>query len=328
MSSYSETEVYLTAYVSAAIVEHGKRRGAAAGYLLGTRTAKEIIITEYVPLTQNGDMAVSSKKYTSERTERLHAKQEFQKAALLGWYSASAPTSDKVTAEEYSRWCEEASLSFAHKVARYAVHLHCELPSARALAVRWTATVTSNLRVDERQCVCQVVQTLPVVVPYASRHSATEVVLGHVASQLLYRGGYAQPRSGLTNLDAVAFDAARSGGNSGPSEALLAVQEKLRETLQGPAGASDARIQQAVAQIRAARKEEQERQLVSDDYNTQKLKEALMIKYMSALLAKEIVQIEMLASQYPDKNKGNNAGDNKTNASNTAGGYAKNSMRR
>ncbi|CCW70961.1 unnamed protein product [Phytomonas sp. Hart1] len=315
-------EVDVSPYVAAAIVEHAKRRGVASGYLLGVRNVDNIHVGDFIPMTNAPPYAdVSSKIYTAELDRRVRAKQAFVGARLIGWYAAGSRPRE--TGEEQMRlWCEAPAAAFARRVPRQALYLHCALPSVdgadetgspnsnentkpgSGLSLRWSAHITRNQLVPDEQdkarlhTVC--LRVLPLRVRLTSQgHAASDVVLGHLQG-LLSGGDSTPPKPALLNLDHV-----RGGG-----EGLRAVQGKLEEAIRVAHTAAGTpasrRLLDQLDRIHAIKNEDLETHhhaSAREDVNTQRFKDALMIKCMVMLLRKEISQIASLAHQYQDGNR-------------------------
>lgn len=318
------TSLYISPYVAAGIVEHVKRRQLAAGYLIGNRVGDGISITDFIPFTHVDGLAdVNSEHYRKKLNALIATKRAFDSnAAQLGWYSAGNATGFAGDRKSLQAWCRLPAATFArgsHAVA--AVHLHCETPSAESneIQLTWTAHTTSNRRLPAEEPEagaanrgnrrapprheCFEVQELPVVVSAQDQTSAN-VVLAHVASLALCNGAKEYTSSRLLNLDEVVFDAQAKNGSV--SAALQEMQKKLQAVTSGKGStgnaATDKEVANAVESLRQLQADEMDAaarvSTAREDYNTQRLKDALMIKCMTVLLRKEVSQIEMLATQY------------------------------
>ncbi|KAL7696382.1 hypothetical protein N2W54_004857 [Lotmaria passim] len=306
--------VKLTPYPASFIIEHAKRRGFAAGYVIGTRTTEEIVVTDFIPLTHKDTEVPSTKSYREELLRRRAAKRRFTKHEVIGWYSAGR-VDDQPTAEDYQRCCNAPSVIFQN---RSCLHLHCEMPCDNAASpnITWTATTISENPEDHTfKCVDHKVVLAPL------NSLASDVTINHIVSLALYNGGHAYPRSKLLNVDEVAYVA--SLDNKTSTDAVNEEQKKLQQAVStaeqivtgGSGGSREAHeMMTAVENFRAIREEALQRQRDQTgrvDFNSQQFKDALMIKCAATVLRKELITIEQLSTVY---------GEDKERRANTEGG--------
>lgn len=305
----SEVAIHLTPYPAAFIVEHAKRKKYAAGYILGTVRAEEIVITDFIPHTHKDTEVPNTKAHRAELTRRRAAKRRYTTQDLIGWYSAGQPGED-LSQEDYQLWCNAPSVIFQ---GRHCLHLHCEMPHENAAApeVTWTASVVFEDPSD------RTLKHIGHKVILAAMNSlASDVMLSHITSLVLYNGGHSYPRSKLLNLDEVAYVAAIDHKSS--TDAVDEEQRRLekavaaaQEVVTGGSGAKEAHeMMTAVENFRAIRDEALQRQRDQTgrmDFNSQQFKDALMIKCALTIIRKEIDQIEMLSTVYGDDTARRNA---------------------
>lgn len=329
----------LSPYVAASIIEHGKRRTVASGYLLGMKTADSIQVTNFFPYTPEEKISHSAISKWNEVTRSFSTN-----TSIIGWYSACCLMNPNGTRNEnFFSWVKLPGTLFMGsdkegEVGRNALHLHCELPSVDNVAgdnverpkISWKAFFT----LVKRTVVMSENNTptaLPAVVNLkelkvsisANGHESTNVVLNHVRNQALFKGEVPYPSSSLLNLDSLAFQF--SSKRSSAAESLLGLQQQLSNLVEGrvqPAGSSDLSASEAKQNIEELRKEirqltetENAHAASRDDVVTQRMKDALMIKCLVTLIKKSVTQIDFLSSQYPDAhfanhNTNNHSGNN------------------
>lgn len=342
--SQPEIIAHISPYVAAAIIEHGKRRSIAAGFILGERSTDEVRILDYFPFTHVEAFAdVSARSYREEVDQCKRTKNLFTTASVLGWYSAGNCPAD-VTEDHFSIWCESPAMRFVNSIA---IHVHCALPEQDKLSVSWTVTRMRTYREanDKVKMDFRTVKeaTLPVVIS-AMGHVPSNVFLDHVASMALYGGKKPYPTSDLLNLDLLVYQAAKLPQPLPPpqqlgkedqlpprplEEVLLRVHNNMNTAIQnasaacngaGNVSAEDKKVYEdilaSLAAIRATKETERENQnspTARDDVSSQRFKDALMIKCMSLMLRRDVRQIEYLAQD----NKPNKGGHD---TQNTRGG--------
>ncbi|KPI90037.1 hypothetical protein ABL78_0897 [Leptomonas seymouri] len=307
----SEVVVQLTPYPASFIVEHAKRKRFAAGYIIGTRTAEEIVITDFIPLTHKDTEVPNTKAYREELHRRRAAKRRFTKQDPIGWYTAGQ-ADEQLSPEDYQRWCNAPSVIFQN---RNCLHLHCEMPydDAAEPEIVWTASIISE---DPEDHTLKYSNHKVILAPLNSL--ASDVMINHIASLTLYNGGHPYPRSKLLNIDEVAYVA--SLDNKTSTDAVNAEQKKLQRAVNaaeqivtgGSGGSKEAQeMVTAVESFRKIREEALQRQRDQTgrvDFNSQQFKDALMIKCAATVLRKELAAIEMLSTVYgEDKERRANA---------------------
>lgn len=308
----ADVVVQLTPYPASFIVEHAKRRGFAAGYIIGTRTEEEIIITDFIPLT-HADTDMPSTKAYRDMVQRLSAaKRRLTKQGPIGWYSAGRPGT--LSEGDYQRLCN-APVSIFHR--RSCLHLHCEMPDPAAAAphITWTASIISEDPEDHK---LKYSEHKVILAPLSS--VASDVMMNHITTQVLYNGGHAYARSKLLNIDEVAYIAGLENRSS--TDAVNEEQRKLQGAVAeaekvvsgGSGGSKEAQERMmAIENFRAIREEALQRQREQSgrvDFNSEQFKDALMIKCAATLLRKEVATIEMLSTVYGEEKerKPNNEG--------------------
>jgi hypothetical protein len=316
----SEFVVQLTPYPASFIVEHAKRKNFAAGFLIGTRTAEEIVITDFIPLTHKDTEVPTTKAYRDELHRRRAVKRRFTKQDTIGWYTA-CQEGELLSGDDYQRWCNAPSIIFH---GRSSLHLHCEMPHSDAAApeIAWSASIISE---DPEDHTLKYSSHRVVLSPLNSL--ASDVMINHIMSLALYNGGHPYPRSKLLNIDEVAYVA--SLDNKTSTDAVNEEQKKLQKAVHtaeqivtgGSGGSKDAQeMMTAVEEFRAIREEALQRQRDQTgrvDFNSQQFKDALMIKCAATILRKELTMIEMLSTVYGEEK------DRRTNAEGGEEGAAK-----
>ncbi|KPA79648.1 hypothetical protein ABB37_05438 [Leptomonas pyrrhocoris] len=299
----SEIVVQLTPYPASFIVEHAKRKRFAAGYIIGTRTAEEIVITDFIPLTHKDTEVPNTRAYREELHRRRAAKRRFTKQDPIGWYTAGQ-ADEQLSPEDYQRWCNAPSIIFQN---RNCLHLHCEMPYDEAAVpeILWTASIISE---DPEDHTLKYSNHKVVVAPLNSLSS--DVMINHITSIALYNGGHPYPRSKLLNIDEVAYLA--SLDNKTSTDAVNDEQRKLQKAVTaaeqivtgGSGGSREAQeMIAAVESFRAIREEALQRQRDQTgrvDFNSQQFKDALTIKCAATILRKELTTIEMLSTMYAE----------------------------
>lgn len=300
----SDVVVQLTPYPAAFIIEHAKRKAFGAGYIIGTRTAEEIIITDFIPLTHKDTDMPNSKQYREELHKRHAIKRRFTKLSTIGWYTA-CQENEQLSGEDYQRWCNAPSVIFQN---RNCLHLHCEMPHDNAAApeVAWSASIISE---DPSDHTIKYTSHKVVLAPLNS--VASDVTIGHITSLALYNGGHAYPRSKLLNIDEVAYVA--SLDNKTSTDAVNEEQKRLQKAVTvaeqivtgGSGNSKEAQeMMSAVESFREIREEALQRQRDQTgrvDFNSQQFKDALMIKCAATILRKELATIEMLSTVYGEE---------------------------
>lgn len=314
----------LAPHVAASIIEHGKRRTVASGYLLGIKTADSIQVTSFFPYTPEEKISHSTISKWNDVSRTFSSN-----TSIIGWYSACCLMNPNGSRNEnFFSWVKLPGTLFMGsekegEVGRNALHLHCELPSVDNGAaengerpkISWKAFFT----LVKRAVVMSENNTptaLPVVVNLkelkvsisANGHESTNVVLSHVRNQVLFKGEKPYPSSSLLNLDSLAFQF--SSKRSSAAESLLGAQEQLSNLVEGrvqPAGSKDFGASDAQQNVEELRKEirqltetENAHATSRDDVVTQRMKDALMIKCLVTLVKRSVTQIDFLSSQYPD----------------------------
>ncbi|KAK7194560.1 hypothetical protein NESM_000373700 [Novymonas esmeraldas] len=299
----SEVAIQLTPYPAAFIVEHAKRKKYAAGYILGTVRAEEIVITDFIPHTHKDTEVPNTKAHRAELNRRRAAKRRYTTQDLIGWYSAGQPGAD-LSEEDYQLWCNAPSVIFH---GRHCLHLHCEMPHEDVAEPRvsWTASVVFEDAADHTlKHISHKVTLAPI------GNLASDVMLSHITSLALYNGGRPFARSKLLNLDEVAYVASIDHKSS--TEAVDEEQRRLeravaaaQEAVAGRSGGSKEaeELKSAIDNFRAIRDEALQRQRDQTgrmDFNSQQFKDALMMKCVATILRKELDQIEHLSTVYGD----------------------------
>lgn len=307
----SEIVVQLTPYPAAFIIEHAKRKSFAAGYIIGTRTAEEIVITDFIPLTHRDTEMPNQKQYREDLHRRRAAKRRFTKQDTIGWYTA-CQEGEQLSSADYQRWCNAPSVIFQN---RNCLHLHCEMPHSDVATPEmvWSASIISE---DPTDHTLKYSNHKVVLAPLNS--VASDVMMNHVMSLALYNGGHAYPRSKLLNIDEVAYVA--SLDNKTSTDAVNEEQKRLQRAVTaaeqivtgGSGGSKEAQeMMAAVENFREIREEALQRQRDQTgrvDFNSQQFKDALMIKCAATILRKEVAMIEMLSTVYgEDKERRPNA---------------------
>lgn len=300
------TVVQLTPYPAAFILEHAKRKHFAAGLVIGSRTSDEIIVTDFIPISHNDTEMVNSKAYRTEILRRRNVKRRFTNHEVIGWYSAGQASED-ITPDAYALWCDAPAVLF---LGRNALHLHCELPDLKStkLEVAWTACVVFEDKADRT---LKRIDHKVVVAPANSVSS--DVMLTCVASQVLYNGGRPYERSKLLNLDEVAYIAGVDNRSS--TDAVNTVYDKMQKTVaevngllaaarEGNEKVKGVEIAEEVGRLRTIREDalqRQRHQMARLDFNTQQIKDALLLKCTATVLLKGISQVSMLSTTYAEE---------------------------
>ncbi|ORC89657.1 putative glycerol kinase, glycosomal [Trypanosoma theileri] len=296
----------LPPFVASAIVEHAKRRCNSAGYLIGNRTGDQITVTDYIPCTHASTMEVRSRAYAEDLSERVQLKRYYTPGiTLLGWYAAGVPMPDEE--EAFDLWCQAPCVSFSRSRSNnQAVMLLARMPTASHISVQWEAHVTSSVWVGDALRFGRVQE---VAVSIEAETPSMNVLLAEIISKALCGGGAPYPTSRITNLDRVALEAdsakrdPRRETDTRPVETALAnVQNKLHQTIvharavlasgagkqKGDKDGEEAAI---VANYEAIL-EEKNQQSSRDDFISESYKDALMMKYLAALLRRHVSEIE------------------------------------
>lgn len=312
----------ISPYVAAAIIEHVKRRGMAAGFLMGPVMKEGIYVSDYVPYTHpdNSLHITNQKEYRAEVNRRVAAKQAFGDFKPVGWYTAGV-FNKPFTVAEFREWCDGPATIFADRMA---LHLHCELPTPGCMNIRWSAfraTVITN-RENAKRVHCTRGSQVDVVIGDVNHH-ATNVFLSHVLSVAFLKGGQLFSSSSLLNLDTIVADMSATSRQA-MEHALMHVHQKLndviteaRDVVRSATSSAEKKkesqlILTHVDALRRIKEEEIDRQHNSssrEDMNTQKFKDALMIKCLAMLLRQQVGQIENLARQYNDSSNRHGARD-------------------
>lgn len=290
--------VRVTPYLAAAIIEHAKRRGVAAGFLGGYSNKNGVVINDFLPMTHSGPLSqVSTQAYFDALQRRREAKKTLShEFRVIGWYSAGSPP-ENYSKESFHKWCRLPGTRLSTTTAAF--HVHAELPSsgAAALAITWSV----ERRLGDAYTPC------PLLIDTEEHNVAVNAVLHHVVSQVLYGGASATPQAPLLNADRVAYAALHTGKDAGAGKAALnALQEQVqaalreaRETLARGGGkdAKAAALCQHAETVRSI-KSNSDDGAVREDFGTQKFKDALMIKCLSAIIVKDALLIQDLVRQY------------------------------
>lgn len=315
--------ITLTPHVAASIIEHGKRRIVATGYLLGQKTIDSIEVTDLIPAT------VSERFSVKDVNARQDTIRPFTSSTVIGWYSVcSTKNPDGTENEAFRSWTNSPGTIFVSEKetesARTAIHLHCELPNCESTTnerpkISWEGSL-ALVRRNQSQLAVAMIKSLKVSIS-ANGHEATNVVLSHVRNLAFFNGEKPYPSPALLNMDSIAFQ--HTSKRQSAAEALLNAHKQLKELVDGkiaPASSSgahaDAReVEGLVKEIRQLMDSETAHSTSREDVVTHRLKDALMIKCLASLLKKNVTQIDVLSSQYPDANNNNN--NNAGNANST-----------
>lgn len=320
--------VIVSPHVAASIIEHGKRRNFAWGFLLGAKTVDSIQVSNFFPFT-------CTEKFTHSAFAAAYDKVRvfMSDVIIVGWYSSCCTKrldgSDIV--DNLTMVKLPSALFMGNEkdgdVGRFALHLHCELPffntKERELTPRPQISWSAHFALIKRTVVMSesnTPMTLPSVINTrelkvsisANGHEATNVVLSHVKNQVFYNGAKPYPSSSVLNLDALVMHPPSKRLTD--AESLLSVHQQLLDMVEGraqPTGSSGAAASENKAEIEDLRKEihqlmenENSYSTSRDDVITHRLKDALMIKCLVTLVKKSVTQIDILSSQYPDANTG------------------------
>nr|CCC89656.1 conserved hypothetical protein [Trypanosoma congolense IL3000] len=304
--------IVLPPFVAAAIVEHAKRRLNSAGYLVGNLDGEQITVTDYIPYTHENTDEVKSQTYREELAERVAVKKYYTPGiALVGWYAAGVPQPGHE--ESFKRWCEAPGYWFARGSSQsQAVLLIATMPSENNMSLSWEAHITNNF-LKEKVTVCER-KTPELNVTIAAESASMNVLLTDIASKALYGGGMIHPMSCVTNLDRVAFDAETAESDSHGSgkkdsnkegqprpveEALIRVQNDLHQAISHARAilASGNKKEkneeyESIAKNYEVLLEEKNKQSSRCDFITENHNDALMMKYMAALLRRYVNEIE------------------------------------
>lgn len=315
----------LPLFVASAIVEHAKRRTNSAGYLVGNLSGNQISVTDYIPCTHESTTDLNTRAYEEELNERIAIKKYYSSnITLIGWYAAGSPEPGNQAA--FDAWCQAPGTSFLRgRTENQAVMLIGFMPTAKDMTVRWAAYLTVN-SIKDHVTQCKLTQQLAVSVEAETQ--SMNVLLAEIISKSLYNGGKPYPTSQITNLDYVALEAARGkeadGGRKDNKQkegevrpletALLNVQKKLDQAISharsvvanGNNSKGDKQGEsEAILKNYEVILEEKNQQSSRNDFVNEAYKDALMIKYTTALLRRHLMDIER-HSRYEVREKGQN----------------------
>lgn len=311
--------ITLTPHVAAAIIEHGKRRIVASGYVVGQKNIDGIEVSDFIPAT------IAEKASFKDVSARHETLRPFNSSSIIGWYSVcSTKNPDGTENEMFRNWTNAPGSIFVSEKetdsSRTAIHLHCELPNCDSTTkerpvIAWEGAIALVKR-NQNQLAVAKIKPLKVSIS-ANGHEATNVVLSHVRNLAFFNGEKPYPSPSLLNMDAIAFQ--HTSKRQSSAEALLNAHKQLKELVDGkiaPASSSGApaadakEVENLVKEIRQLMDSETAHATSREDVVTHRLKDALMIKCLATLLKKNVTQIDVLSSHYPDANNNmNNAGN-------------------
>ncbi|KAH8605410.1 putative JAB1 Mov34 MPN PAD 1 ubiquitin protease [Trypanosoma vivax] len=320
----------LSPYVAAGIIEHAKRLNCSAGYLVGDRSEGQVHVKDYIPCTHTNAEALLEEEFRKKMKAHLDIKKlSSPGVSILGWYAAGAPREGEV--EAFNKWCMAPYVHFLQRNSLMVIaHMPTEANMTLRWEAFAVTSVADNKgdKGDEGDAVKgsadrdggkkgrkDLIVKKPLSITIGSDSPSLNVMLADVTSKMFYGGGFPYPVSRIANLDRVAFTAQgadmdgcsgrregskREGEVNAVKEALLKLKRELNQsilvansphtTANKPADSfADFDV---IADSYEVIQAEKNRQQNRDNFINESFRDALMMKYMAALLGRMVREVE------------------------------------